>query len=279
MNQLQSSCSRILLNGELSASEHRRPIPPGVPVIYEVIRIMGGIPLFLEAHLERLERSLKLAGFVETPDTAAVTAAIHALTKACSVRDQNLRINVWQEDGDVRWTGLFVESHYPDLEMYQQGVSAGLLKMSRSNPNAKVWQEELKAAVATQCELRSLYEMILVDAEDRISEGSRSNLFFTQGDILITAPDEAVLEGITRLKLLEITAEQNIPLIKKPINVADLSSFDGAFITGTSIHLLPVREIDSWERQSAQQPLIRYLMTAFSKTVEEYKRAHHVVNH
>ncbi len=276
MAQSITGCDRILINGVLSASEQMRPIPPGAPVIYEVIRLMGGIPLFLEAHLERLERSLMLAEFAETPDKGAVTAAIASLTKTCSVSNQNLRINVWQESGGIYWTGLFVESHYPDPETYRQGVAAGLLKMSRSNPNAKVWQEELKAAVASECALRGLYEMILVDQQDRISEGSRSNLFFTQGNTLITAPDEYVLEGITRLKLLEIIAGQNIPVIKRHISVAELDSFDGAFITGTSIHLLPLRQIDSWERQSSEQPLIRHLMAAFDKTVEQYRGSYPV---
>jgi len=167
-----------------------------------------------------------------------------------------------------------VESVYPPSAVYKQGVATGLLNMERSNPNAKVWQGDLKEAVARQCTMRNLYEMILVDANDVISEGSRSNLFFTQGNTLITAPDEAVLEGITRLKLLELAEQMKIPLIKREIHVSELESFDGAFITGTSIHLLPVSKIDLWERQSSEQSLIKHLMDQFEKAVKEYENTY-----
>lgn len=273
MSQPKSTCDAILLNGEIHTADRLRPIPAEAPLVYEVVRILDGIPLFLEEHLERMQRSLALAGFPQAPDSRAVTEAVRSLTEECAVRNQNLRLNVWREEETVHWTGLFVESHYPDAAMYLQGVPAGLLSMSRHNPNAKVWQQDLKAAVARQCEARGLYEMILVDDAGTISEGSRSNLFFTQGDTLVTAPDEKVLEGITRMKLMELLTRLNIPLIRRNITADELEVFDGAFLTGTSIHLLPLSRIDKWERPSARQPLIHTLMTAFKESVEDYQKA------
>lgn len=271
MNTGENDYAIILINGELHPAEKMPSAPDGTPVIYEVIRVMGGAPLFLEAHIERLNRSLTLAGFSETLNSQAIMGALHTLIAASDVKDRNLRLEAWQNPERICWTGTFVESHYPGAEIYSQGIDTGLLYMERSNPNAKVWQAELKAAVSFQCEQRQLYEMILVDAGGHISEGSRSNLFFTQGETLITAPDEVVLEGITRLKLLEIIAQQHIPLVKREIAVSELESFDGAFITGTSIHLLPVKRIDSWERHSSEQPLIRRLMDLFGKSIRQYQ--------
>lgn len=274
MQRIKSAYDTVIQDGVLCPLQQMTPVPSDVSVVYEVIRVMAGVPLFMEAHLERLNRSVHLAGLSESLDLKRIKGTIHALTEECGVEDQNIRLNVWQEHGHIRWTGFFMESHYPDPELYQAGVATGLLRMARHNPTAKVWQADLKAAVTHQCEVRQLYEMILVDSEGFISEGSRSNLFFTQGNTLVTAPDEAVLGGITRLKLLELISELNLPLVKRPIAAAELEAFDGAFLTGTSIHLLPVRTIDAWQRQSSAQHLIRLLMDRFEEAVQSYEKAY-----
>lgn len=279
LEPLTGSNCMLLMNGELCAANDVKTAPPEALLIYEVIRVMAGVPLFLEAHIQRLNRSLALAGVNEALSSTVLTESIRTLTESCGISDQNLRLNAWKEGTGLCWTALFVESHYPSPETYHLGVSTGLLQMERSNPNAKVWQAELKAAVSLQCEQRDLFEMILVDSKGFISEGSRSNLFFTQGNTLITAPDEAVLEGITRLQLLEIITARQIPLIKRDISVAELDTFDGAFITGTSIQLLPVRQIDAWERRSSEQPLIQYLMAQFRQAVTSYQQAHSASRH
>lgn len=270
MNQQKSSCDQVIINGILASCDQLIQMPSEADVVYEVIRVISGVPLFIEAHLERMNQSLVLAGFTNRPDINSVKKTVRALTETCSVSQQNIRLNVWQEDGRIQWTGFFVESHYPEPCVYSQGVVTGLLHMERSNPNAKVWQNDLKQAVSQACEARNLYEMILVDSNGFISEGSRSNLFFTCGEKLITAPDESVLEGITRLKLLEIIRRENITLEKREISLSELDSFDGAFITGTSIHLLPVTRIDSWARQSSGQPLIKNLTDKFEELVKHY---------
>lgn len=275
MNQRMTTHDTVLINGETQSAQNLPPIPEDTPVVYEVIRLMSGIPLFVEAHLERLNQSFRIAGFPATLDSISVKRAIHKLAEACAVRDQNLRINAWRLGDDIFWEGFFVESHYPDPSVYKTGVATGLLHMERHHPNAKIWQAELKDIVAVQCEKKGLYEMILVDSEGFLSEGSRSNLFFTQGNTLITAPDRKVLGGITRQMLLELVAQNGIPLIKQDISESQLEEFDGAFITGTSIHLLPVTRIDFWQRPSSTQPMIRNLMKQFEALVSEYESAHH----
>ena len=45
-----------------------------------------------------------------------------------------------------------------------------------------------------------LYEVLLVDRNGRITEGSRSNVFFVKGNKFYTGPSAMVLVGITRKK-------------------------------------------------------------------------------
>ncbi len=270
MNSLTKSSDIVIVDGALKPADQLIPIPQDADVVYEVIRLISGVPVFIEAHLERMNRSLHLAGFTHILDEHMVKEAIHDLVDACSISNQNIRLNLWMNGTRISWSGFFVESHYPEPSIYLEGIATGLLVMERDNPNAKVWQSDFKQAVSLACEKRNLYEMILVDSDGFISEGSRSNLFFTHGKVLLTAPDAAVLGGITRQKLIDLILEKEIPLVKRRIHISELESFDGAFITGTSIHLLPVARIDAWERSSSEQSLIKDLMVQFEWIIQEY---------
>lgn len=270
MNSLTKPGDIVIIDGKLKPADQLISIPQDADVVYEVIRLISGVPIFIEAHLERMNRSLHLAGFTHLLDTHMVKEAIHDLADECSISNQNIRLNLWMSGNRISWSGSLVESHYPDPSTYLKGIATGLLVMERDNPNAKVWQSDFKQAVSLACEKRNLYEMILVDSDGFISEGSRSNLFFTQGNVLLTAPDAVVLGGITRQKLIRLILEKKIPLVKRKIHVSELESFDGAFITGTSIHLLPVARIDAWVRSSSEQSLIKDLMVQFEWIVQEY---------
>lgn len=274
MNLQKSIYDLVIINGQLESADQLATIPADTAVIYEVIRLISGVPLFIEAHLQRMSNSLRLAGIENGPSSHSVKMGVQFLAEACAVENQNIRLNIWKDGNGVQWTGYFVESHYPDAAVYDEGIPAGLLSMVRDNPNAKVWQADLKETVAQLCHSQNLYEMILVDAEGVLLEGSRSNLFFICGDRIITAPDCDVLEGITRMELLEIIQTANIPLEKRPIKIEELETFDGAFLTGSSIHLLPISQIDSWRRESSKNPLLMELMGRFHETVQGYVKTY-----
>ncbi len=273
MNGLEERCPLGIVNGELAALEKLPETPAAATLVYEVVRLIAGIPLFLEDHVGRLNRSLSLAALPGQLGTDQVRDSFRALAEACSATDRNIRLDVWQQDTALTWTARFAESRYPSPEAYREGVDAGLLAWERHNPEAKVWQANLKETVAGICAQRGLHELILVDSLGRISEGSRSNLFLTRGDCLFTAPDSAVLGGITRMKLLELIDDLGVRLERREIYVHELETFDGAFLTGTSIHVLPLSRIETWRRQSAQQPLVAELQKAFDERVSAYIRA------
>lgn len=256
-----------ILNGEPVPAEGLTQPPADAVLVYEVIRLLSGAPLFLEDHCARLNSSMALAGFDASLSAEALRESFASLVSTCGLTDVNIRVNAWLRNGMLVWTAQFVESHYPAPEAYQNGVDTGLLAWERTNPAAKVWQAGLKETAARICDERSLHEVILIDQQGKLSEGSRSNLFFTQGRKLVTAPDDVVLGGITRLKLLELIESRHLTLERREICTDELDAFDGAFLTGTSIHILPVRSIEVWRRSSSEQPLIVELMQAFRELV------------
>ena len=79
-----------------------------------------------------------------------------------------------------------------------------------------------------------VYEVLLVNRESKVTEGSRSNLFFIREGVVRTAPDSEVLPGITRQKVLELISEEGFRLDIRSLALEELPSAEAAFLTGTS---------------------------------------------
>jgi len=62
---------------------------------------------------------------------------------------------------------------------------------------------------------------------------------------ILTSVDSAVLLGVTREKVIEICQKNGIEVEKRSIHKDELSDFDGAFITGTSNNVLPIKILDN----------------------------------
>jgi branched-chain amino acid aminotransferase len=85
-------------------------------------------------------------------------------------------------------------------------------------------------------------EAIYLDAQDRLTEGTRANFFVVRDKLLIT-PREGVLKGITRQVVLELAADE-FEIVEGPIHYYDLGAFDEAFLTSTTKEILPVVQVD-----------------------------------
>ena len=76
-------------------------------------------------------------------------------------------------------------------------------------------------------------------------EGSHSNLFAVHGGEVWTYPAcNYILDGITRVVVLELAAAMGIPVRLGAIPLADLYAADEVFLTGTTTEVLPVVAVD-----------------------------------
>lgn len=153
--------------------------------------------------------------------------------------------------------------------MYNEGVSCGILKAGRENPNAKVFQTTVRQQADKMLADNGFYEVLLVDHLEKITEGSRSNVFFVKGKEVITAPKDKVLLGITRQKTIQMAKNLNIQVKETEIELNDLNDFDAAFITGTSPKILPIKKIGGLTF-NPQNEIVRQLMKSYDVLIDEY---------
>ncbi len=258
----------MFYNGRFVDSGEYHPIADSV---YEVLRVKDGEPQFLDLHLKRLMNSWKLSGrlatrsFLSDDELSSVVKEIIALNK---VDNQNIRIEKDHRNILVR----VVESFYPSVRMYTEGVYVRTMSYIRRNPNAKVSNLDLLERVKQMKRIENVFEVLLVDSEGNISEGSKSNVFFIKGNEVYTADTSAVLEGVTRKVLLETC--KGIPDVVMKIEAValeDVHKFDACFLTGTSIDLLPIKRINSQMYTSATNEVYKRLYAEFKKRSDEQR--------
>src|SRR5690606_20561595 len=94
-------------------------------------------------------------------------------------------------------------------------------------------------------------QLIWTDAKEHayIEEAGTANLIFRIGDTLITPSSETILEGITRLSIMDIARHWGMKVESRKVAVKEL--IDGieqgivseAFAAGTAATLTPIAEI------------------------------------
>jgi branched-chain amino acid aminotransferase len=249
--------SKIKLVSEFIPSENEGGI-------YEVIRIVNGIPLFLDEHLQRFQYSAKLARKRVDFSENKVEEIIDQLVDVNKIYEGNILLSY-----KTILKVFFIPHQYPSQQMYQNGVQCGILQAERKNPNAKVFQTNVRELANKLIEKKDFYEVLLMDKLGRITEGSRSNVFFVKNNTLITPPGNEVLLGITRQKTIELASQLNIPFKEEDVYFVQLNDYDALAVTGTSPKILLVNKIEQ-NRFNVQNRIIRSLMEAYDKLIRDY---------
>jgi len=225
-----------ILNGDLTNKSNKEIESIfSTKYVYEVIRLVNSKAIFLHLHLQRLVKSCNAFNYPAL-SIPHLEQEIELLIQENALEDINIKIII---EGDSR--AIFpIASHYPSQEEYDRGVCCSLLFEERENPSLKVNQASLRNKSNEQIESEEIYESILVNQVNQITEGSRSNLFFIKNNKLHTAPEHLVLGGITRLKVLELCEKHSIEVVFETVDYRELPDYQAAFICGTSPGVLPI---------------------------------------
>jgi len=268
-----SSKKFIINNSIFSCSEFKKTFPDIGISIYEVIRLYDGKPLFFEDHYSRLLKSAELTGLTVKFKKADIFDKISSLVKENKMLIGNIRIvfNEQELDGRKKHKLIlsFIKHRYPKADEIVSGVIANTVKAERLNPNAKTINTKLRSVLDRIIKKSNIYETIMVDQNDFITEGSRSNVFFIKNNILYTSPISDVLPGITRKKIISICENIGVPLLEVRICMQTISSFDAAFISGTSPWILPLKQIDH-NNFKADHPVLISISEEYDKILADY---------
>jgi len=244
------------------------PYFPGEGVsIYEILRVEQGIPLFLKEHINRIFSSASLENIQMNLSRKFIRQSVKVLIDENRMSIGNIKFLFHRNpSGSNRFMAWVVPFFYPSARQYAKGIVAGSMQAERENPNAKKIMHSLREQADALMKKEHYWEVVYVNAQDILTEGSRSNIFFIRDNKIFTPELSLVLPGITRAKVLTLAAESGIPVEETKITPEEMKNFEACFLTGTSPKVLPVVRLDQWNFD-VQHPLICRLMSDYDKIV------------
>lgn len=229
-------------------------------VIYEVLRVVNGKPLFVKEHINRMEKSFALINKDFPYSYDKIDEYINKVIEVNEKVEGNIKITYSTTTDSIKV--YYIKHNYPSKELYIHGVKTILYHGERQNPNAKIVNKSFREIVNDEIFKASAYEAILVDENGYITEGSKSNIFILKDNKLITAKAKNVLKGVTREHVIALAKANNVEVKETEIRYTELSNVDAMFISGTSPKILPIRQVDNIEL-NVNNGIMRMLMEKY----------------
>jgi branched-chain amino acid aminotransferase len=83
----------------------------------------------------------------------------------------------------------------------------------------------------------------MLDWRGRVAETTGANVFFVMDGELHTPDPDCFLDGITRRSVMSLARRQQMKVVERPIEFAELGRASEVFLAGTAAEVTPVREI------------------------------------
>jgi branched-chain amino acid aminotransferase len=249
-------------------------------IYYESIRFRDYVMVFFEDHMLRLYRSVMAKEAFDFDSELIYEQAEQLIRDQAEGSDGNLRIVLTRDTSVVHLS----DAVYPDPCLFQKGIVAATLEWERVEPQIKVFRGDYKTAGAERLNDRTSYgipyEVILVNSDGKITEGSRSNFFVLHGDTVYSPPESTILIGITRKYVMKALSEASLHYEERTFSLDEISKMrddpsfaladTAVFVTSSPFDILPIASIDD-ERflSSENQSLIR-ISEAYMRILEQY---------
>lgn len=297
----------MILNGKVIPVSRGRVSPLDRGFLYgdgvfETLRVLDGVPLALEMHLQRLRRSAKALQIPLEYSNREIRQMLEELTgsgngvapgraaasgrRVSSEQGWVVRMTLTRGVGG-KWCDLsspcpsFLVTAAPFLPppawFYADGVRARTIVDDSSVTSPYKTTGYLRSILArSEVEKKGLQEAIFVSRNGRVKEGAATNLFCVRGKILTTpAVTEGILSGITRSIVLRLAGQDGLPVREGALPLRSLYLSGEAFLTSSLLGIVPLSEVNGRKiGKGIPGPVTRRLMGSHEEWIErEVKRS------
>ncbi|NLP45524.1 MAG: branched-chain-amino-acid transaminase [Epulopiscium sp.] len=255
----------IYLNGEfvkkseakVSVFDHGVLYGDGV---FEGIRAYNGRVFRLEEHINRIFAAAK-AIFLEIPlSKEELTEVVLETCRQNQLRDAYIRLVVTRGAGDlglsptncVKPTVFCIASTislYPE-EMYEKGMP--IITASQRRNKATIVDPQVKSLnylnnilAKIEANRAGAAEALMLDHDGMVTECTGDNIFIIKDGVIYTPPIHVgILDGITRLSVIELAKEAGYEVYEKEFTLFNVYNADECFLTGTAAEVIAVTNVD-----------------------------------
>jgi D-alanine transaminase len=221
--------------------------------VYEVIPVYSGMLLRGRAHLARLQQSLDELGITNPLSLAQWMEIFTTLIAQHSTLSDNViyiqvtrgtmakRDHGWSDEMVANVLVTCSPQHYTPQDTQTQGERAVTLADTRwADCHIKTTNLLPNALLLQKARGMGANEAILIRNNLAI-EGTQSNLFIVNDDIIVTPPkNKHMLGGITRETILDICQQYKIICREKDITEDELHDADEIWMSSSSREIVPI---------------------------------------
>lgn len=250
--------------------------------IFEGIRFYGGVPFYLEEHLDRLFQSAKALLLNIPLDRTSLQKAVLETIRRNDLKDGYVRLLVTRGKGSL---GLNPDScptssliiivakiHFYSQELYEKGLSIITCATRRIahgalSPRIKSLNY-LNNIFAKQEALRAgADDGLMLNEEGLVAECTGANIFIVmKGELLTPSMECGALAGVTRALVIKLAKELEITVKEIPLTCYDIYTAEECFLTGTAVEIVPVITVDQRViGEGIPGAITQQLMGAFQK--------------
>ncbi len=226
--------------------------------VYEVIAVSNSRLIDLDAHLDRLSRSLAELEIAWPLKRRVLVLIFSKLIKRNNLKDGNIYLQISRGVANrnhsfpktrVRPSLVITVSKFgrPSDKKFREGVKVVTMQENRwSRPDIKSIALLPNVLAKEFAYKKDSFETWFLDVDQTITEGSSTNAWIVlpEGEIVTRELGTKILGGITRARMVELARSAGMFVTEKPFSLQDALSAEEAFITSTTSLVMPVIEID-----------------------------------
>jgi branched-subunit amino acid aminotransferase/4-amino-4-deoxychorismate lyase len=235
---------------------------------FETILVVRGEPILLEEHWRRLASGAESLRFPSPSRDAFEREARRAASEVTDLKEASARVSWLAIGSDVEdprsWKLASLSGPIPEATMRRRRRGRVIVlgkHIPRPIPGLKTVSYVPSVLGLREAHEKNADEALFTDARGRILEGTTSNVFALQGDVLFTPPISAgLLPGVMRAWVIRRACAAGLEVRERLLNRGDLLA--GSFLTGSLAKIAPVRLVDG-VRAAPPGDVVRALVKAF----------------
>ena len=226
--------------------------------IWEGIRLINNEWMFLDEHLDRLFEGCKAVDINinlsknEIKDAIFETQKQNNMNTSAHARlmiTRGNKIKPFQQPSLSDGINIVIIMEHSEVDSIKQGINLITVPQVRGLPMSQ--DPKLNSHSKLNCILACIQaskaggdEALMLDPYGFVNTTNSCNFFIVKNNEVWTSTGDYCMNGITRLKVIELCKNNNIPVFEKNFSLVDVYSSQEAFITGTLGSLTQVLNID-----------------------------------
>ena len=225
--------------------------------VYELINVSNKKIIDLDQHLNRLKVSLRKVKIKYKLNKKKYEEIINKLIKLNKIFNGYIYIQITRGVAERKHefpnkysptTIIFTKHLKINKKIYEKGVKIITIPdirwLRRDIKTTSLLPNVLSKQLAVE---KNAFESWLID-DGNITEGSASNAWIIKNsNTIVTHPaNNKILKGVTRDTIIKILKKNGFNIKEKPFNLIEAKNAKEAFLTSSTLSVLPVVKIDNY---------------------------------